>query len=238
MSKILIISGLAGSGKDTFAKYLKDFSSKDIDLYAIAQPVKELVFDLFLFNDLDISDRTQKEKEKTFLLFPFYKKYIIRTLKDHGVIETDHLYNRKYVEDHYYKQFVKTVFGGSFLGFSVKKLSYRTAMQKVGTDFVRRKVKDEFWLEKIQDHLSEDSILVVTDGRFQNEIDYVRGIGGKVLHITTDSEFKKIESSLHESENGVKMHPHDYKFKNNHDDENWQDKMVKKAKQIIKKLCK
>lgn len=65
-------------------------------------------------------------------------------------------------------------------------LSPRQMMQVIGTDFFRDQIHPEFWVHRaiheMQAHPDGQGI-VVTDIRFQNELDAVRSLGGKILRI-------------------------------------------------------
>jgi hypothetical protein len=66
-------------------------------------------------------------------------------------------------------------------------LSPRQMMQIVGTDMFRGMVDADFWLRHFKDWCArqpDDSRIVVTDLRFQNEIDAVKELGGLVVRIT------------------------------------------------------
>lgn len=80
--------------------------------------------------------------------------------------------------------------------------SYRDFAQRLGTDFVRSMVDQDFWIKRAQhvlDTTSYDSI-VIPDVRFENEVEWVRSVGGAVWHIERlDAQVVK----SHVSEDGV-----------------------------------
>jgi hypothetical protein len=54
---------------------------------------------------------------------------------------------------------------------------------------IRRKINPNCWIDKINDEVKSFSIngvSFITDVRFENEIDWVRNIGGKSIHITRE----------------------------------------------------
>lgn len=63
----------------------------------------------------------------------------------------------------------------------------RKLLQMFGADFIRDMVGEDFWIEKfrrfIGDRLDDDPPVVVSDVRFQNEVDVIRELGGKVYLI-------------------------------------------------------
>ena len=59
--------------------------------------------------------------------------------------------------------------------------SPRQLMQKLGTDFVRQMVRQSFWIDKFADwYETMEKDVVVSDVRFQDEVDVIRRLGGKV----------------------------------------------------------
>ena len=82
--------------------------------------------------------------------------------------------------------------------------TYRQLLQFHGT--YRRKQDPEYWLKKMDEHLSDlthylgivDPVIVFDDVRYQNELDYVENLGGKVYELSRRG-FNPYELS-HESE--------------------------------------
>lgn len=78
-------------------------------------------------------------------------------------------------------------------------LSPRQMMQKLGTDFVRQMIRESFWIDKFAAWYKDtDGNVVVSDVRFQDEVDIIRELGGKVFLIKRMSVQK---SDFHCSEN-------------------------------------
>ena len=66
-------------------------------------------------------------------------------------------------------------------------LSPRQMMQLVGTDFFRDKVRQDFWIDHFKRwYAARDPSrpVVVTDVRFQNEVDVIKALGGVVVRVT------------------------------------------------------
>jgi hypothetical protein len=62
----------------------------------------------------------------------------------------------------------------------------RELMQKQGTDFVRCEMGEGFWLLKFEGWFASNSLLervVVSDVRFQNEVDYIKRMGGRMYKV-------------------------------------------------------
>lgn len=86
-------------------------------------------------------------------------------------------------------------------------VSLRELMQSLGTDWGRHILGDNFWVnilnKRINDNsfLTEADVIVISDCRFQNEIEYIINRAGIVLNVITDSqEYKKSKFYEHESE--------------------------------------
>lgn len=86
-------------------------------------------------------------------------------------------------------------------------VSLRELMQSLGTDWGRHILGDNFWVnilnKRINDNsfLAEADVVVISDCRFQNEIDYIINQDGIVLNIIANSqEYRKSKFSEHESE--------------------------------------
>ena len=80
-------------------------------------------------------------------------------------------------------------------------------MQSLVTDWGRHIFGDNFWVnilnKRINDSsfLAEANVIVISDCRFQNEIEYIINRGGIVLNIIADSqEYEKSKFFEHESE--------------------------------------
>lgn len=86
-------------------------------------------------------------------------------------------------------------------------LSPRQMMQMVGTDMFRRMVHADFWVRHFEDWCAAQpptSRVVVTDLRFQNEIDAVQRLGGRVVSITRSAgEGRHRTTDTHVTEAGI-----------------------------------
>lgn len=69
--------------------------------------------------------------------------------------------------------------------------SPRQLLQMFGADFIRDMVSKDFWIQKFSRFMSrrldDDPPVVVSDVRYQNEVDAIRQWGGKVYLIRRDS---------------------------------------------------
>ena len=70
------------------------------------------------------------------------------------------------------------------LFYAASPWSVRNFMMLFGTEFVRKQVGDNFWVDVVAKHLAllpESSIVVIDDLRFANEVDLVQALGVAVL---------------------------------------------------------
>ena len=96
-------------------------------------------------------------------------------------------------------------------------LSPRQMFQRFGTDYVRNQLDPDFWLKHFEmwyQSLEPGTRVIVPDVRFQNEVDLIHRLGGKVVFIyrpfTGDGE-----RDLHESEvNASQLQNVDYTINN------------------------
>ena len=102
---------------------------------------------------------------------------------------------------------------------NIPQLTPRYVLQYIGTDLLRQHFHPDIWLiiieHKINIYLSScPSInIVVTDCRFQNEIDMIKKLGGKMIHIHRNST--SLESSTHPSETEWMSCEFDHHISNN-----------------------
>lgn len=88
-------------------------------------------------------------------------------------------------------------------------LSPRQMMQLVGTDFFRDQVRQDFWIDHFKKwYAARDPSrpVVVTDVRFQNEVDVIKALGGMVVRITRPHEGSgrhTMSDDAHITERGV-----------------------------------
>lgn len=85
-------------------------------------------------------------------------------------------------------------------------LSPRQLMQTLGTEWGRNIVGSNTWITLAKQRLlAIGPGMVVPDVRFENEADWVRSVGGLIVHIKRSA----VAVSKHESENGVAQQPGD-----------------------------
>ena len=89
----------------------------------------------------------------------------------------------------------------------VLKRSYpevRRLLQVLGAEVVRARV-ESFWVDRLEDRLVVDKPkrVVITDVRFENEIKWIRYLGGMVFCVERDGVHDEYAGAKHSSELGV-----------------------------------
>ena len=64
----------------------------------------------------------------------------------------------------------------------------RLALQLIGTDIMRNHFNSDIWISSLEYRLRKNSnnIIVISDARFQNELNLIKSMGGKVLTVVRD----------------------------------------------------
>lgn len=201
-NKIIGICGLAGSGKDTFADFLCKFG--DFSKLAFADPIKRAAMEWYDFSEQQLWGPSH-----------------FRNLPDdrYPILDINHpIYDDLTEED-------KLEIFKSENRSWVRCLSPRFVLQNLGTEVGRRILKST-WVDKtIRDchtllhsrnteYIKTEGIVkaenkfssrcIITDVRFQNEVDTIRKNNGIVVKITKQAAGLDGKYSAHESEAGVK----------------------------------
>jgi hypothetical protein len=98
-------------------------------------------------------------------------------------------------------------------------LTPREMFQFLGTDVMRKQVDEEFWIRHFQYwyEANKHRKIVVSDCRFQNEVDAILKIGGTVVKLERPMDYQ----DQHISETGVDaLKGHGFVLKNNDSKEN------------------
>lgn len=183
------LAGLAGSGKDTSAEFLKNITG--FDLFAYADKPKEFISELFKTN---ISYFYNQELKKVHLSFALDRKdfysHFIKTCSQILSIEDN-------VSDKLFDDTIDVfTWNGLIIEETEDKLyisaTPRELMQRLGSD-VFRSYDDDFWI-KFRPQVDS---LIISDVRFHNESQDVTRIGGIILLIDRKTNTEKMN---HDSE--------------------------------------
>ena len=211
MKNIILISGKMQSGKNQFADYLKAellSKGKTIRTDLFAKDLKQGCLEDFTYMTKQINEHIEK-----------IKSYI----NDEGLDSFDEvtkLLNDLTVtkEENWYEE---------------KTLISRLLLQTYGTQIFRNRVDENHWVNQVLKRFFEsgEDFTLVTDTRFENEVEWVKECCDKenqnetivdinglvnVITIRINREFKENALLLHDSETGLDDYlKWDYKVNNN-----------------------
>lgn len=199
MLPIIMLVGQAGSGKDTVADILcKEFKGLRISL---ADPIKQFASGLgFSQEQLYGPSETRSQ----YILNPFYKRrFEPGELWMPDLSVTAHINGTAWASK-YYGQLVtdpEVPIREWFHKFFRDKQTFsaREVLQSLGTEGGRH-LNPHIWIEPAIDRalqaLDRHNLVVISDGRFRNEIVATKIIGGKIIKLQT----QQVSTSTHASE--------------------------------------
>ncbi len=182
--KIIGITGIAGSGKDTFANTIKE-SEPNTDVFAFAGPLKEACKILFNFSHNQLHHPIVKE-------------------------EIDERWER----------------------------SPRQILQWLGTDILRTHINEDFFVLNMKQRIdsSKADYILISDVRFDNEAEFIRSLGGKIIKIIGEGS-ETTKHSGHITEKGISFHLIDAIVANRKDPEN-KEKSIEEFQNRVKFVVK
>ena len=134
----------------------------------------------------------------------------------------DVLYNDVYIEHYNYE---KDSFKNKVIPYKYneKKCTYRKFLQYFGTDFMRELFSDNLWVDNIIDRIkhnsyyTSDSMFIITDTRFTNEIERVQKELGKkcdIVSLRVERPSLPVNENAHISETALDDYFFDYTIVN------------------------
>lgn len=99
-------------------------------------------------------------------------------------------------------------------------ITYRTMMQKVGTEFARNIIDKDFWVTYLMPDMEnllrqEPDTIFITDVRFDNEAKWITNMGGVIIKIHRSGFLHLLgKEAEHESELGIDDSLVDYHISN------------------------
>lgn len=198
------ITGKAGAGKDTVGDIIAD--KLGFYTYSFASPIYDLVQEWLSLDPFYFS-RENKEKDFCFRVqdlpnLGFLDQLIYYKFK-HAGVTTEQAFDvsseigRLLCEGREYTS-----------GCEVVCFNIRETLQVVGTEGFRNIIKDDFWVS-----IAPCVNVVIRDIRFDNEAEFIRNNGGKVISVVRDNQ--DIPNSEHASEGGISESLIDIKIHNN-----------------------
>lgn len=185
--KVIAVTGKLQNGKDTFGNFIKE-KLDGVEVVSFAHKLKEFAekdFDILAKQvNFQIDELFAKLDSKWYIKFiPFVSKFIKSELEDW-----------KITSDKWYEN---------------KNFITRSILQIYGTDIMRKRVDDNFWIDKTIsyiDNLKSKGVkyVVITDNRFNNEIEKLKDKYDdvSVVNVVKSNVVEGIEST-HESENSL-----------------------------------
>lgn len=184
--KIIGVSGKARSGKDESTKILAELTG--YNTYTLADPIKEIINEIFGWDDRHAYG--ELKEVLTYVSWPIHKP-LVATLRKHlGEYLADH------TDSYLYNKFIEIILNNDPWTFI--EISPRMAYQRFGTDFARKLINENVWLDLIP-----DGNVIISDVRFNNESEYIRDNGGTIIHIEREIMPDGVKVNEHESENGI-----------------------------------
>lgn len=216
MSKIVAISGRKRSGKDTAGEV---FINNGYVKYSFAAPLKELCETVF--PEADVNNELTRDHIRQQPL----------------IIEETHISNLIFHISNLYPSltFTQSELIRAFLRDKGTFVSGREILEFVGTTLCRDIISKNFWLDIMEQRLTErTSNVVITDCRFKNERNLVRKLGGTNIYISRP-EVERQELSISELDLGDEIE-YDMVVFNDTDRDSYLNKVSTICNNITKKL--
>lgn len=225
MKKYIGIMGKAGAGKDTAANMMISMinrNGKKAHRYSFADPLKQLCSHIFDIPLKCMYDQELKEKEviictKATYTIERFEQWIIENVQNrekfcHVMVDPKFHdgsgYKRSYQMTMFLLYELDRILTTKFRavereGFSSDcyRVSIRYLLQLMGTEIIRNNVHENFWAE-VKTDFPEDSIVVIPDCRFVNEVDYITNKGGQIC-LVKNIDLKRTDLNMHVSEKFV-----------------------------------
>lgn len=156
MKKLILISGKLQSGKNQFAQYLRqEFKSYKVSEDLFARSLKDWCKEDFSKLALVLDNLSELIKSKI-NLFSDNREHMLNPAILNDIEKT---IDQLKIKDHNW--------------YEDKTEITRVILQLYGTDIFRKRVDDNFWVNKMKERVldSKDDIILITDCRFPNEIE-------------------------------------------------------------------
>lgn len=181
--KLIGMSGLAGSGKDTCADFL--CKAEGFVKLSLAAPLKEMCSKVFGIEAKYFDDRKLKEAEFETVMIDYCHLDKIRDIVENewGFVIT---HDQREKMESYYGREIKTP---------------RKLLQTIGTDILRTIIRDDIWIVLLFSQMKDlGSHIIVSDVRFKNEREAFKKAGAVLMLVKRDAIENK---DGHSSENDL-----------------------------------
>ena len=89
----------------------------------------------------------------------------------------------------------------------IDQFTPRLALQLLGTEIMRTHFNQDIWLDsleyRIRKNEQQDTMVVVSDCRFKNELDLIKELNGIVVHVIRDELPEWYETAVHANKGSV-----------------------------------
>ena len=89
----------------------------------------------------------------------------------------------------------------------IDQFTPRLALQLLGTEIMRTHFNQDIWLDsleyRIRKNEQQDTMVVVSDCRFKNELDLIKELNGIVVHVIRDELPEWYETAVHANQGSV-----------------------------------
>lgn len=127
---------------------------------------------------------------------------------DRELLEGDTVESREFREQ-------KDLWWSEKFGFTVTP---RLMLQQIGTECTRKVIHDSIWISAFEKRIRETKDhIVITDVRFNNEIDFVKSLGGTLIQVKRgeDPEWMKFYYDKMVDMNTTEIHASEWEWVNN-----------------------
>lgn len=196
---ILGISGVAGSGKDTFAKFLGPHGACNV---ALADPLKKIARDIYDFTDEQLWGPSA-ERNKPDKRYPREHSWDGLTCACCGASRSTSVGEELppcFLTPRYALQLLGTQWGRECYPDTWAVKCVRTAKELLGSALARYDAKSGLYhLSGVPD-AERVKLVTISDVRFKNEMRVIREAGGKILRVRRPGAGLQGSSGLHASE--------------------------------------
>jgi hypothetical protein len=195
MTRVIVIAGAAGSGKNTASQVLRRLNP-EVNEWAFADPLKHFCGEVFAFSQEQLYGPTEMRNH----VIPWSSQSVRRF---RGAVEGFALDLAAWTEKSYDRCALALYDWFQFMTDRSHELSPRLALQTLGTEFTRDRLDFNVWVKAARSRtnaLFDGSIATITDGRFNNEFQAARGYDWELWHLERPGAGLEGEAGQHRSE--------------------------------------
>ena len=180
---LLLLAGPSGAGKSSVEQILREGRS-GIDTIAMAAPIKQFLKDVFLFDDETLYGSSEKRNapDPRWSSPSYWTDCVYRLQTLYGWALVESLTTNVYKRSSALADLGEWIYSERVNAFQTRGFSCRRLAQTFGTDYARKVFGQSVWVDLTIRTLAKRGapLQVITDGRFEDEIETVKKAGGKV----------------------------------------------------------